>query len=621
MNDKVLIVTLVVALALTSINHTCSTLSRLPTTNYVVQDPLLHRAAYGHEAGLLRASLNSQDWLSMPMSHSDSRLEQVSYYSYGQVGDYRSYDVTCYKGSLYIVGRGGDKGAIFRLDYDGLEWIRFYGSPNTTFTNVLFYNDTAYIFGYSNARTGSYEVALLRVDVETGAPIGSITYFSGLPGDYYPRDVVQDDSFFYIVGVWQNVGEGAFLALLNKTSLTPNFYQFAVGPGGIVFTGVAVERDAIYVVGYNYSSPSSSTPLLMRFTVFNGVYRMDWEAYFREIPASRVVPARGLLLMRGRLFFGGYALIGSQQVPFIAEYTRSGVHVNTYLFPPLGSLNPARIVRGGGYIYVVGTNLTASPHTIFIAKVNGTSGLLWTETVSGTYDEWGSGICFDSGIIGVAGHQVAGAVQRLQGFMYLHRITLREFPSYITSSTAVIVGDSSEHGPYSFGARTPDVLGAVGVASALRTEVEQFLDVQLSVDGLTLNWSLVNSFNVISVGGPGVNTVTFYYNGTCPFIWSYKPGSMPSRIYSTLSHRYYSSGRSCDYALIQLHYDETFHRNVVLVWGLTRRGTLAACYMLQHHWRFADMLGGRAFIVKWEDSNGNRIVDLEDSFTIVEKWP
>ncbi|RLE69586.1 MAG: hypothetical protein DRJ43_03775 [Thermoprotei archaeon] len=213
--------------------------------------------------------------------------------------------------------------------------------------------------------------------------------------------------------------------------------------------------------------------------------------------------------------------------------------------------------------------------------------------------------------------------------------TLDEFPAPFVvkgvMDVTFIVGDTRPHGVYGFGAATVDVAGASRIAGKIGLEsytgrLESFTDTYVTWvvgSSVLVNWSRIPTSTVISIGGPGVNMVTYYYNGTCPFVWRYVPG-VKSCIYSSLTGREYyggrRGGRRYDYAIIHLQYDEFANRYVLIVWGLSRFGSQAACYVLQHYDEYPGLLEGRAIILKWVD-DGDWTVDSGDSYVREEKWP
>ena len=239
-------------------------------------------------------------------------------------------------------------------------------------------------------------------------------------------------------------------------------------------------------------------------------------------------------------------------------------------------------------------------------------------------NEGGFNMYFDSGLIAVAGVKEYYCPLLM---LLKEDLNLSDFPWLFTSDAAFIIGDTGGHGPYGFGARTVDVVGAIGVASAVSSATgagsAQLLDTRVSSysSSVSVDWSTLPYTNLVVVGGPGVNTLSLYYNGSSPFPWLYKPG-VESCIYSTISGLKYRSGyRRHDYAVIWLHYDESNYRNVLVVWGLSGWGTQAACHVLQHYQEYSDLLRGSAVLIKWTNTNNNYMVDSGDEFELIEHWP
>jgi len=82
-----------------------------------------------------------------------------------------------------------------------------------------------------------------------------------------------------------------------------------------------------------------------------------------------------------------------------------------------------------------------------------------------------------------------------------------------------------------------------------------------------------------------------------------------------------AQGRLYDHAIIALIQDPDANKTVLVVWGLSRYGSQAACYVLQHYDEYSDLLKGNAVIIKWTDVNKNMRVDGEDTIELVEHWP
>ena len=196
-----------------------------------------------------------------------------------------------------------------------------------------------------------------------------------------------------------------------------------------------------------------------------------------------------------------------------------------------------------------------------------------------------------------------------------------------------IIGDTYEHSHTGWKAATADVIGAIRVAEALSRAigaafVETATDMKVaeySASTVTVDWSKIKTPAIIVVGGPGVNYLTYKYNGTIPFSWIYIKEIQKSVIYSSITGEEYKCGRTSDgklydHAIIAVFRDPETLKLVVLIWGLSRHGTQAACLVLQNYSDFSEFLEGKAILIKWTDSNGNEIVDREDPIELVERW-
>ncbi|HDD33603.1 MAG TPA: hypothetical protein ENG30_00470, partial [Thermofilaceae archaeon] len=102
--------------------------------------------------------------------------------------------------------------------------------------------------------------------------------------------------------------------------------------------------------------------------------------------------------------------------------------------------------------------------------------------------------------------------------------SLSAFPDLLVEEGVVnvtfVLGDEESHGIFGLGAKIPDVMSAVELAFALGLAGNSgtctcLLDTEFMVwdDNIAINWSLIPSKFLISVGGPGVNLLSLYYNG------------------------------------------------------------------------------------------------------------
>jgi len=209
--------------------------------------------------------------------------------------------------------------------------------------------------------------------------------------------------------------------------------------------------------------------------------------------------------------------------------------------------------------------------------------------------------------------------------------TFKDFSRPFVSSgglmnSSVVVASSVGHGPCG-GAHTMDVMGAVVVAAGLGMEatggaLSSTLDDYISVyDGGTAKVSfpaLTN--NLVVVGGPGVNQVTWYYNnlrnstGTkvLPVYFDKDPNGTDCIRVASTNHTYRiqrdTQGRTtADYGFVALYDDVEEGVWVLIAAGLGGSGTLAASKLLADHRNWS--LFGQAAVVKFSDSNGDGFLD------------
>jgi hypothetical protein len=189
------------------------------------------------------------------------------------------------------------------------------------------------------------------------------------------------------------------------------------------------------------------------------------------------------------------------------------------------------------------------------------------------------------------------------------------------------VGGTHQHGPRNWQAWTVDVLGGIGVAGRLGRDrnighIYQFVDTDVATYSggtVTVDWLKIST-HVISIGSSFVNIFTYKYetHDGVPFYIA-EVGGVPM-IHSDLTVSNYRAGSGYDHAVIALVYDSSVERYVMLVYGVTGKGSQVASMVLQNYDSYTDILTGRAVIIRWEDANGNRLVDTGDSITQIETW-
>jgi len=194
----------------------------------------------------------------------------------------------------------------------------------------------------------------------------------------------------------------------------------------------------------------------------------------------------------------------------------------------------------------------------------------------------------------------------------------------------IAVASSTGHGPCG-AAHTMDVMGAIMVAA--RISMNQHNNtLQATMDDYASSYDFSNATltlkdttsNLIIVGGPGVNELTWYYNNLrnasgyheLPVYFD-KDANGTDFIYVTATSHTYEIERdtqnrvSADYGVILLFQDNG--RYVLFLAGLGGMGTWAACKVISQFdtWN----LQGGAAIVRYSDNNGDGLLD---TLTIVE---
>jgi hypothetical protein len=212
---------------------------------------------------------------------------------------------------------------------------------------------------------------------------------------------------------------------------------------------------------------------------------------------------------------------------------------------------------------------------------------------------------------------------------YAASLGLENLPTPFVSSngflnTSVVVASSVGHGPVG-GAHTMDVMGAIMIAEKLGLKANcSMLD--STMDDYVSTYDFANakvtlrdfSSNLVVVGGPGVNQITWYYNNlrnatgarVLPVYFD-KDQNGVDYIYVRSSGKFYKIERdgfgriSADYGSIMIF--QNGGRFVLILAGLGGYGTWASCKIISS---FEDWnLHGSAAVVKYYDSNGDGFLD------------
>ena len=309
-----------------------------------------------------------------------------------------------------------------------------------------------------------------------------------------------------------------------------------------------------------------------------------------------------------------FIAVGASSTVYL--YTRAGGQIAAWSNPPHGDVLSVSISDDGAWV-------AAGSRDGFIYLFSRDTGLVWS------YNTGSEVKCV---AISADGSCVAAASGSKVYYFSQEAPEgdLSNYPEPFVSdgvlNVTFIIGDSTPHGFYGIGAITMDVGGAIAIASRLGVEATTGaagwgLDTwyaEWTGSDVVVDWSEVPASNVIYAGGPGVNMFAWMFEGFggCPF-YAVLIDGVPY-LHSELTDQNYGSGEGYDHALIALHYYQG--RWHLLAWGLTANGTAAASQVLQYYEQYSSVLEGRAVILRWEDTNGNGVVDLEDSIEGVEHW-
>jgi len=185
----------------------------------------------------------------------------------------------------------------------------------------------------------------------------------------------------------------------------------------------------------------------------------------------------------------------------------------------------------------------------------------------------------------------------------------------VTNNTVIVIGESKQRGPVG-AAQTIDTIGGMLITERLAREssngsLKAAMDGWITkYDSSTGNVTLLdNTMNLIIVGNPGINLLSYYYNSLrdsfgeplVPVLFVENSTESYNYLYVPTSGSIYSmefgeQGRIVvDYGVIMVFQDQP-HRYVAMVYGLGAGGTLGACQVLRDY----DLWGlhGSAVVVK-----------------------
>ena len=210
-------------------------------------------------------------------------------------------------------------------------------------------------------------------------------------------------------------------------------------------------------------------------------------------------------------------------------------------------------------------------------------------------------------------------------------LTLSDFPNpFVTSNgmlnSTVVVASSSGHGPCG-SANTMDMMGAIvlgaklGLMADTGTPKSTMDDHIASYDYETGMLTMSDtSSNLIVVGGPGVNQITWHYNGlregsgqrVLPMYFEKDEEGTDYIHVEPSGNSFYMQYDGltrirADYGMVQCFFDAANGRYALVMAGLGGAGTWAAAKVLSSHETWG--LNGKAVVVEYNDSDSDGYLD------------
>jgi hypothetical protein len=233
------------------------------------------------------------------------------------------------------------------------------------------------------------------------------------------------------------------------------------------------------------------------------------------------------------------------------------------------------------------------------------------------------------------------SITTIDGFLVKGALTLAElvkaFEKEGLVNAMVIVGLSDPHPPCGR-AHTMDTVGGMSVAAYIGklgslSKSRFYLDSDVAwydESVYKVYWKVFPGvdMNVITVGGPGVNMITWRYFGNPWYapVYQYYDPSLGYQVIITPNTVYRepdwvsTTPPLRDLALIELIYVAEENRYVLYIGGFGGFGTWAASYLIQ--WQGSGVeplrLEGTAMLIQWIDSNMNWKIDPEDTWNLIE---
>ncbi|MGA1975736.1 MAG: hypothetical protein ABSG92_08875 [Conexivisphaerales archaeon] len=502
---------------------------------------------------------------------------------------------------------------------------------------VAGYTNSTGAIGYTPARgAGGYDAWLFKV-----SSTGSLTWeklFGGASNDYIYSVQKTSDGGYILVGGTYSSGAGGEDVWLIKTDSDGNM-QWSKTYGTAsddVGYAVAQTSDGGYIIGGSTMSSGSgdvyfiktdASGNLQNSTIFGGA---GVDAAYGVAQAA----GGGYIIEANTKSFGTGAsriwmLKLDTSLSTVWNYTY-GTSVDTYGYSLLQSADGGLLVAGSISNSTFGLQ-------VFIMKTDSQGSQIWNMTFGGAKDD----VAYSITPTGSDGYIVAAATASFSANNRAWLIDLGSdffFYPYVQNgilNATMIAGLSAPHGP-SGAANSLDTVAGMEVAEGMGAMKssgygQYFLDTDVSVYNGTSGivsyiYSPLN--NIITIGGPGVNQVTYKYFANPFYAPVYETFNSSSGKFDIISptRTYYESdwvNSSADLVVLQSIYVVNEGRYVMYLGGFGGPATRAACLImeLQGSGILPFTLQGRAMIIQWVDSNHNDKVDSGDTFNVIEIVP
>jgi hypothetical protein len=499
-----------------------------------------------------------------------------------------------------------------------------------------FTNSTAPV-GYTPARgAGGYDAWLFKV-----SSTGSLSWeklFGGSADDYAFDVEKTSDGGYILAGATASVVPGELCMFLVRTDSDGNqqWNSTISRTGDTVAYSVTPTSDGAYVVA-GYTTMSGTDDLLV---VKTDAFGHEANGWMLEEPGVDV--AHGVVQTSD----GGYAveaITNSYSAAYkiwLLKFNSSMSLIWDHLYgTSYDTFGYSLIQAADGGLLVAGSirNSTSGPQDVFIMKADTLGSQIWNMTFGGAQDD----VAYSITPTGSDGYTVAATTDSFSASNDAWLIELGSdffiFPyvQHGVLNATMIAGLSQPHGP-SGAANSLDTVAGMEVAEGMGASKssgfgQYFLDTDVSVYNSTSGivsyiYSPLN--NIITIGGPGVNQVTYKYIANpwyAPVYEVFNSTSGKFDIYSPtmIYHESDYVNSTSDLVVLESIYVAAEGRYMMYLGGFGGPATRAACLImeLQGSGILPLTLQGRAMIIQWVDANLNAKVDSGDTFKVIEVVP